>query len=72
MRRGLPASYGRGYDDLPDDVTEQFVASLVRSLDRDELLRAFGVALDGFLAVADGLSDRAKVAPQLLQLKGSV
>ena len=72
VRRGLPPSYGRGYDELPADVTEPFVASLVRSLDRDELLRAYGVAVDGFLAVADGLPDTATVAPQLLQLKGSL
>jgi hypothetical protein len=72
VRRGLPASYGRGFDDLPSDVTEPFVASLVRSLDRDELLRAFGVALDGFLSVAGGLPEMPKVAPHLLQLKGSL
>jgi hypothetical protein len=72
VRRGLPASYGRGFDELPTDVAGPFVASLVRSLDRDELLRAFGVALDAFLAVADGLPDTSKVAPHLLQLKGSL
>lgn len=72
VRRGLPASHGRGYDDLPADIRDAFVGSLVRSLDRDELLRAYGVALDGFLTVADGLPDTPKVAPHLLQLKGSL
>lgn len=72
VRRGLPASYGRGFDELPTDVRDAFVGSLVRSLDRDELLRAYGVAVDGFLAVAEGLPDTAKVAPDLLQLKGSL
>jgi hypothetical protein len=71
-RRGLPAAYGRGYDDLPSEITELFAESLVRSPDRDELLRAFGVALEGFLAVSEGLPNTAKVAPDLLQLKGSL
>jgi len=72
VRRGLPPSYGRGYDELPAEVTEPFVASLVRSLDRDELLRAYAVAVEGFLAVADGMPETAKIAPQLRQLKGSL
>ena len=72
MRRGLPASYGRGYDELPADVRDRFAGSLVRSLERDELLRAFGAALDGFLAVAEGLPEEATVAARLLQLKGSL
>ena len=72
VRHGLPAAYGRGYDELPADVRDLFVGSLVRSLERDELLRAYGVAVDGFLAVAEGLPDTAKVAPHLLQLKGSL
>jgi hypothetical protein len=72
VRRELPASYGRGFDDLPAEVRDAFAGSLVSSLDRDELMRAFGVALDGFLTVADGLPDTPKVAPHLLQLKGSL
>ncbi|HSX22613.1 MAG TPA: hypothetical protein VLE97_07575 [Gaiellaceae bacterium] len=72
QRRGLPASYGRGYDELPAFIRDAFVGSLVRSLDREELLRAYGVALDGFLTVADKLPDTAKVAPHLLQLKGNL
>ena len=72
VRRKLPASYGRGFDDLPAEVRGAFAGSLVSSLDHDELLRAFGVALDGFLTVADGLPDTPKVAPHLLQLKGTL
>jgi hypothetical protein len=41
LRLGLPTVHGRGFDLLPDDVLSDFDASLVRHLDRVELLRAF-------------------------------
>jgi hypothetical protein len=65
-RRGLPAREGRGFDDLPADVRDGFADALVRSLDRDELLRALGVAVDGLLREADEARElAAKVEPQL-------
>ena len=48
-RLGLPAQVGRGFDDLPSDVRTPFIASLVGSLDRVELLRALGHAVEGLL-----------------------
>src|SRR6476620_2462476 len=48
-RRGLPAYQGRGFDDLPPDVREILVGALVTSLERDDLLRALGDALEGLL-----------------------
>jgi hypothetical protein len=48
-RRGLPARYGRGFDDLPAEVLELLASAIVRSLDRDELLRALRHAVDGLL-----------------------
>jgi hypothetical protein len=50
LRLGLPTSYGRGFDDLPSEVSEPLQGSLVRSLDGDELLRALGVAVEGLLS----------------------
>jgi hypothetical protein len=50
LRLGLPTSYGRGFDDLPSEVSEPLQGSLVRSLDADELLRALGVAVEGLLS----------------------
>jgi hypothetical protein len=38
LERGLPGSYGRGFDALPPELLDE--GALVRSLDRDELLRA--------------------------------
>ena len=44
MRHGLPGAQGRGFDRLPREVTALFEGALVRSLDIDELRRAFRVA----------------------------
>jgi hypothetical protein len=68
-RRGLPAVYGRGFDDLPPEVRDTFKGALVTSLERDELLRALGCAIEGLLREADEVHDLAiKVEPQLREL----
>jgi hypothetical protein len=48
-QRGLPEQYGRGFDDLPADVLAPFADAIVRSLERDEILRALRVAVDGLM-----------------------
>jgi hypothetical protein len=69
LHRGLPAVYGRGFDDLPSDVLSAFDGSLVRSLDRDELLRALAIVINGLLREAEGVCDAAaKVEPRLREL----
>lgn len=68
-RRSLPVDYGRGFDDLPADVLDSFKTALVASLDRDELLRALGCAIEGLLREGDDVQDlAANVEPQLRQL----
>lgn len=44
LRHGLPTHEGRGVDDLPDDVTERLAGTLVHTLERGELCRAFAGA----------------------------
>jgi hypothetical protein len=66
VRRGLPTAYGRGFDALPPDVLAAAQGALVRSLDRDELLRALAVAVGALLREADAVGDlAAQVEPQL-------
>ena len=68
-RRGLPAVYGRGFDDLPPDVRDVFKSALVTSLEGDELLRALGSAIEGLLHEVDEVRElAAKVEPQLRAL----
>ena len=65
-RRDLPTSYGRGFDELPEQVLAGFEGGLPRSLDRDELLRALRVSVDGLAREAGELAD--PVAEQLQAL----
>jgi hypothetical protein len=66
LRRGLPASYGRGYDQLPADAWALFTEARPRSLQRDELLRALGVSIEALLRESDPVRDVAtKVEAQL-------
>ena len=67
--RGLPASHGRGFDELPPEVRRVFTGALVASLEPDELLRALGCAIDGLLLEASEVQEVAgKVEPQLREL----
>jgi hypothetical protein len=66
LEHGLPAHYGRGFDDLPAGVLARFDGAIVRSLDRGELLRSLRAAVDGLLHVAGERGDA--VAPQLREL----
>jgi hypothetical protein len=71
-RRGLPARYARGFDDLPPEVLEPFEDAIVRSLEREELLRALRAAAAGLLREADEARDLAdRVEAQLLELVSS-
>jgi predicted nucleotidyltransferase len=69
LRRGLPAREGRGFDDLPADVRDAFADALVRSLERDELLRSLASAVAGLLREATDVAEvAAKVEGQLREL----
>jgi hypothetical protein len=69
LRHGLPANYGRGFDDLPSEVQERFRHSFVAFLTRQELLRTLHVVIDGLLMEAPAVQELAsKVEPQLREL----
>ncbi len=68
-RRGLPVYHGRGYDDLPTEVSDVFKESLVKSLTREDLLCALGCVVDGLLRDISDIEGLAnKVKPSLLEL----
>ncbi len=70
--RSLPAVHARGSDDLPAEARDRFDDALVRSLDRDELLRALAVAVDGLLYEAGETRGLAtSVEPELRALTAS-
>ena len=65
-KRGLDTAYSRGFDELPADVLDSFAGSLVRELERDELLRALGSVIDALLDEAG--DDGAAFEPRLREL----
>ena len=68
-RRELPAHHGRGLDDLPAEVLDGFNDALVRSPDREELLRALSSAIAGLQRENAEVQDLAgMVEPQLREL----
>jgi hypothetical protein len=71
LRLGLPTSYARGFDDLPSEVTEPLMGSLVGSLARAELLRALRVGVEGLLRESSSTPElAAKAEPHLRALLG--
>jgi predicted nucleotidyltransferase len=50
LRHNLPAVQGRGVDRLPREVTIRFEGALVRTLEPNDLRRAFAAAIAGLLS----------------------
>jgi len=70
--RNLPARDGRGFDELPDEVSARFRGALVAALDRDHLLSGLTVAIDGLLQESRGVVARtADVESRLRELIGN-
>jgi hypothetical protein len=68
-RQGLETGYGRGFDRLPAEPLSEVEPALVRSLERAELLRALGVAVDALLREAAEVRQMvAKLERQLRDL----
>lgn len=68
-RRGLDGWYGRDFDRLPAEVTDQFNDALVRSPERDELHRALGSAVAALLRESNEAGEMAeRVEGQLREL----
>jgi hypothetical protein len=66
LRLGLQARYGRGHDQLPAEIRAAGERALVRSVDRAELLRALGEAIELLLAESSAAPDiKAEIEPML-------
>ena len=48
-QRGLPSSYGRGFDDLPPEVRQSFLGALPVSFEPGDLMNALRVTVTGLL-----------------------
>jgi hypothetical protein len=66
LARGLEPRNARGYDALPETTRARAAAALARSIERDELLRALGVAIESLLAESGAVRETAsRVAASL-------
>jgi hypothetical protein len=70
-RLGLPESYGRGVDLLPAETRLRLEKTLVRSIDRDELLRSLDATVELLAAEGGDVSDAAdRLVGELRTLAG--
>jgi hypothetical protein len=63
LRRGLPARFARGFDDLPAAIRSRAAATLPGSVEPAELLRALVAAVD--LLLDEGAELVAEASPHL-------
>lgn len=70
LRHGVSAVQGRGMDDLPAAVTAPLGEALVRGPGTAELVRAFGVTVEAFLAEVELVDTAlaARIAPTMRAL----
>jgi hypothetical protein len=66
-RRGLTAHYGKGFDELPEDVKRAGAEALVRSYDASELSRALAAAVDLLLREGEEAGELRDQAEPLIQ-----
>lgn len=69
LRQGLPSSYGKGFDRLPAADRDAFEGAIVRSLERDELLRALAAGIDGLLRECDLADDDPRLRQRLAEMR---
>lgn len=73
LRHDVPATQGRGIDDLPAEMADPIMEALVRSLDPSELSRAFTAACEALLAEAKHVDPEytKRLAPSIRELAAS-
>jgi len=72
LRLGREARHARGADTLPADVTAPCADALVRALDRAEMLRALGQAIEALRREAAAMGERrAQVEAALGELQSA-
>lgn len=74
LRHDVPATQGRGMDDVPPEAAAPLMAALVRSLDLAELSRAFTAACTALLTEIEYVDPEhaARLAPSLRELADGV
>lgn len=72
LHRGLPTTYGRGFDNLPQEILTPFTGTLVGSLDSRQLLQKLGKTVNELLRNSEDVREIAsKIESQLRDLGSS-
>jgi hypothetical protein len=70
LRLELPTHYGKGFDRLPAEVRNAFEGALVRSLERDELIRAMNTGIEALLKECEVANDDDRILERLREMAG--
>jgi hypothetical protein len=70
LRLGLPAYYGKGFDQLPAEARDPFEGALVRSLEPNGLTRAFKAGIDALLKECEVAHDDNRILERLREMAG--
>jgi hypothetical protein len=68
LRLDLPAHYGKGFDQLPAAVRDAFEGAVVRSLERNELIRAWNAGIEGLLKECEVANDDDRILERLREM----
>jgi hypothetical protein len=70
LRLDLPAYYGKGFDQLPAEIRDAFEGALVRSLERDEHIRALNAGIEALLKECEFAKDDDRILERLREMAG--
>jgi hypothetical protein len=70
LRLDLPAYYGKGFDQLPAEVSNAFEGALVRSLERNELIRALNAGIEALLKECEVANNDDRILERLREMAG--
>jgi hypothetical protein len=68
LRLDLPASYGKGSDRLPVELRDAFKGVFVRSLERNELIRALNAGIEALLKECEVANDDNRILERLREM----
>lgn len=70
LRLDLPGEYGKGSDLLPLEVRDAFEGALVRSVERNELVRALSAGIEALLKECEAANDDERILERLREMAG--
>ena len=70
LRLDLPAYYGKGFDQLPAEVSDAFKGALAQSLERNELILALNAGIEALVKECQVAIDDDRILERLREMAG--